>query len=275
MNTQMQTEPVSTAQLNHEGISTPREKLTLSVIVPCYNEESTLHRLVQAVNALPVEMEIICVDDCSSDRTCEVMNDLLSKGLIQHAVSHPFNRGKGAAIRTGLSYITGHVVVVQDADLEYDPREILELLEPILMGRADAVYGSRFRTSRPGRVLFFWHRLGNGLLTVLSNMLTNLNLTDMETCYKVIRADLIKQFPLKSNRFGFEPEVTSLLAKSGARIYEVGISYFGRTYDEGKKISWKDGLAAFWHLLRYNLRPNPVRGLAQSLGPFEEFVKGS
>ncbi|MCB1033298.1 MAG: glycosyltransferase family 2 protein, partial [Acidobacteria bacterium] len=193
--------------------------MVLSVLIPCYNEESTVAALVEAVRDIPIPTEILCVDDASTDATGQRLAELAANGRIDRLLVHERNRGKGAAIRTGLGAATGDLVVVQDADLEYNPQEIPRLLEPILDGKADAVYGSRFRGGQPGRVLYFWHRLGNGLLTLLSNMLTNLNLTDMETCYKIIRRDLAQRLHLTSDRFGFEPEVTAQLAKAGARIY--------------------------------------------------------
>ncbi len=249
------------------------DEILLSVIIPCYNEEPTVNQIIEAVRAIPVRTEIICIDDHSTDGTGDKLRRLQALGHIDHLIMHTKNQGKGAAIRTGLAAVTGDVVVIQDADLEYDPQEVPGLLEPILAGKADAVFGSRFRGGRPGRVLYFWHRVGNGLLTLFSNILTNLNLTDMETCYKVVRSDLIRLFPLKSSRFGFEPEITACLAKSGARIYEVGISYSGRTYTEGKKINWKDGVAAFWHLLRYNVSARAVAGVARALPSFAVAVR--
>ena len=250
----------------------PLEDILLSVIIPCYNEEHTINQIVEIVRSIPVRTEIICVNDHSTDETGARLQELHASEHIDQLASHPVNKGKGAAIRTGLSMVTGDIVVVQDADLEYNPEEIPGLLQPILDGKADAVYGSRFRGGRPGRVLFFWHSVGNGLLTLLSNMLTNITLTDMETCYKVIRTDLVRLFSLKSNRFGFEPEITARLAKSGARIYEIGISYSGRTYAEGKKINWKDGVAALWHLIRFNLGSREAVGVATQLPEFAEAV---
>jgi glycosyltransferase involved in cell wall biosynthesis len=199
------------------------------------------------------DKEIIVVDDCSTDGTRDILKAEIEP-LVSRVIYHPINCGKGAALRTGFAAATGDAVIVQDADLEYDPRELPRLMEPILDGRADAVFGSRF-LGGPHRVLYFWHSLGNRLLTLLSNMLTDLNLTDMETCYKMVRADLLKSLPLTTDRFGFEPELTARLAQAGARIYEVPISYSGRTYAEGKKIGWRDGLAAFWHIARTNLMP--------------------
>jgi glycosyltransferase involved in cell wall biosynthesis len=226
--------------------------LSVSVIVPVYNEAALVRASVERLRAVPLRMEIICVDDASTDGTGEVLAGLYEAGLIDVLLSHPKNRGKGAAVRTGIARVGGDVVVVHDADLEYDPFDLLTLIDPIADGRADAVFGSRFLGS-PRRVLYFWHRVGNGALTLLSNMLTDVNLTDMETCYKMVRADLIRKLPLKTERFGIEPELTARLAQSRARIYEVPISYSGRTYAEGKKIGWKDGAAAFWHILRVNL----------------------
>ncbi len=229
-------------------------ELRLSVVVPVYNEEATAERLLRRVREVPLNLEVICVDDASTDRTLDVLERLEAEGVIDVLARHEKNRGKGAAVKTGIRHATGDVIVIQDADLEYDPRELPRLLEPIADGRADAVFGSRFLAG-PHRVLYFWHRVGNGLLTLVSNMLTDLNLTDMETCYKMVRADLMKSLPLRTDRFGIEPELTARLAQAGARIYEVPISYSGRTYAEGKKIGWKDGVAAFWHILRANLLP--------------------
>ena len=250
-----------------------QEDILLSVLIPCYNEEATVRALVREVRSIPLATEIICVDDASADDTRRRLETLAAEGLVDHLLIHPTNRGKGAAIRTALAAATGDLAVVQDADLEYSPAEIPRLLEPILSGKADAVFGSRFRGGHPGRVLYFWHRLGNGLLTLLSNMLTNLNLTDMETCYKVLRRDLAQGLLLESDRFGFEPEVTAQLAKAQARIYEMGISYHGRTYKEGKKISWRDGIAALWHILRFNapFRRCPVD--ARELPPVARLVE--
>ncbi|HEU0053038.1 MAG TPA: glycosyltransferase family 2 protein [Longimicrobium sp.] len=224
----------------------------LSIVIPVYNEAAHVAASINRVRAVPVEKEIICVNDGSSDGTAEVLEELRAARVIDVLVHHPRNRGKGAAVRTGIEHATGDIVVIQDADLEYDPFELPRLMEPILDCRADAVFGSRF-LGGPHRVLYFWHRLGNGALTLLSNMLTNLNLSDMETCYKLARTDLMKSLPLRCDRFGIEPELTARLAQSGARIYEAPISYAGRTYAEGKKIGWKDGVAAIFHILRANL----------------------
>ncbi len=226
--------------------------IVVSAIVPVYNEATTVKAVVERLQEVPLRVEIIAINDGSSDGTGKVIDALHEAGSIQKVIHHPKNRGKGAAVRAGIQVATGHVVVIQDADLEYDPSEFPVLLEPIRVGKADAVYGSRFHGG-PRRVLFFWHAIGNRLLTLLSNMLTDLNLSDMETCYKMVRADLMKSLPLVSNRFGIEVEVTARLAQAGARIWELPISYSGRTYAEGKKIDWRDGMAAFWHILRFNL----------------------
>jgi glycosyltransferase involved in cell wall biosynthesis len=227
-------------------------ELVLSVLIPVYNERNTIDRILDEVHSVPVRKQIICVDDCSTDGTRERLLELKAAGRIDVLQFHEVNKGKGAAIRTAMQASTGNVVIVQDADLEYDPNDWPGLLEPIIDGRADAVFGSRF-LGGPHRVLYFWHSVGNTVLTTFSNMFTNLNLTDMETCYKAIRGDLARSLHLTSDRFGFEPEVTARLAQVKARIYEVPISYSGRTYAEGKKIGWKDGVAAIGHIIRYNL----------------------
>jgi len=231
-----------------------RATATLSVLIPVYNERDTIDLIVDQVNDAPGIKEIICVDDHSTDGTQRILETLLANGQIDQLYRQPENRGKGAAIRQALSMSTGDIVIVQDADLEYDPADWPALLEPIIDGRADACFGSRF-LGGPHRVLYYWHSVGNKMLTTYSNMLTNLNLTDMETCYKAVRGELARALlpRLTAERFGFEPEITARLARSGARIYEVPISYSGRTYAEGKKIGWRDGLAAFWHITRFNL----------------------
>lgn len=228
------------------------EDVRLSVLIPVYNEEHTIRVIVEQVRSVPVATEIICVDDCSTDGSRTILERLHAAGAIDILVLKDRNEGKGAAIRTALARSTGNVVIVQDADLEYDPADWPQMLQPIIEGKADAVFGSRF-LGGSHRVLYFWHRVGNLLLTTASNMFTNLNLTDMETCYKAIRGDVARGLVLTADRFGFEPEVTARLAQAGARIWEVPVSYSGRTYAEGKKIGWRDGVAAFWHIVRFNL----------------------
>jgi len=228
--------------------------MKISIVIPCFNEANTIEYLVQAVLSAPLtNREIIIVDDYSTDSTREILRTKIDE-LVDKIIYHESNQGKGAALRTGFSNVTGDVVIIQDADLEYNPQEYPELLKPILDGKADVVYGSRFQGGKEHRVIYFWHYKGNQFLTLLSNMFTNLNLTDMETCYKVFRIDILKKIKIQENRFGFEPEITAKIAQLGCRIYEVGISYSGRTYDEGKKISWKDGLRAIWCILKYNFK---------------------
>ena len=227
--------------------------MKLSVIVPCFNEVETIGEVIEAVSALPYKnKEIIIVDDGSTDGTKEKLKSEIS-GIVDKIIYQDRNYGKGAAIRSGIKAATGDIIIIQDADLEYDPKEIPFVIQPILDGKADVVYGSRFVGGTPHRVLYFWHMVGNKFLTILSNMFTNLNLTDMETCYKAFRSGIIKSIKIEENRFGFEPEITAKIAKKKCRIYEVGISYFGRTYQEGKKIGWKDGLMAIFCILKYNL----------------------
>jgi len=226
--------------------------MKVSIVIPCYNEKNTIAKIVEAVRNAPVEnKEIIVIDDGSNDGTQTLLREKLS-GAIDQIIYHPVNRGKGAALRAGFEAASGDIILVQDADLEYSPEEYPVLLEPIISGKADAVFGSRFMGGRPHRVVFFWHMVGNRFLTLLSNMFTNLNLTDLETGYKAFRAPLIKSIQIEENRFGFEPEITAKLAKKRCRIYEVGISYYGRTYEEGKKVGWRDGLRALYVIVKYN-----------------------
>jgi glycosyltransferase involved in cell wall biosynthesis len=236
------------------GIFAIPDTFLLSVVIPVYNEAATVEALVERVLAIPLPTEVILVDDCSTDGTRHILQRL---GQIENVrvLFHERNRGKGAAVRTGFAETTGSVVVVQDADLEYDPAELPRLVQPIVDGGADAVFGSRFLGHGPHRVLYFWHYMGNQFLTFLSNMFTNLNLTDMETCYKAVRGDLIRDMcgDLRQDRFGIEPELTAKLAKRNAKIYEVAISYSGRTYQEGKKIGWRDGVQAIWCIVRYGM----------------------
>lgn len=230
--------------------------MLLSVIIPCYNEIDTIDAIIDAVHAAPYpHKEIIVIDDFSVDGTREkLMEEIEQSGRVTKVIYHQVNQGKGAALRSGIKSATGDLVIIQDADLEYDPNEYPRLVEPIINNRADVVFGSRFLGGDAHRVLYFWHRLGNGLLTLLSNMFTNLNLTDMETCYKVFRREIIQGIRIEENRFGFEPEITAKISKLNCRIYEVGISYYGRTYDEGKKIGWRDGFRAIYCIIKYGIR---------------------
>jgi glycosyltransferase involved in cell wall biosynthesis len=223
----------------------------LGVVIPVYNEEKTLHIIVEKVLARPEVGELVMVNDCSSDRTWETMKKLADSDDRIRIFTHEVNRGKGAALRTGFEQVQSDIIIIQDADLEYDPDEYPKLLTPILLGRADVVFGSRFLGSGMHRVLYYWHYLGNQFLTHLSNMFTNLNLTDMETCYKVFRREVLEKITIEENRFGFEPEITAKVAKLRIPIYEVSISYYGRTYEEGKKIGWRDGIRAIWCIIKY------------------------
>ena len=225
--------------------------MKLSIVIPVYNEKETILELIKKVDSVNLEKEIILVDDASTDGTRDILKSLGDKKY--KIFFHDVNQGKGAALRTGFKHVTGNIVIVQDADLEYDPNEYGKLIAPILDGKADVVFGSRF-LSGPHRVLLFWHYLGNKILTTLSNIFSNLNLTDMETCYKVFKAEILKDLNLKSNRFGFEPEFTAKVAKRKYKIYEVPISYYGRDYSEGKKITWKDGIVAIWCIIKYRLK---------------------
>ena len=229
--------------------------MKLSIVIPVYNERETIRDILAAVRAAPIsEKEIIVVDDFSEDGTRDLLNGEL-RGEIDVLVMHEKNQGKGAALRTGFKHATGDVVVVQDADLEYDPNEYPILMDPIERDRADVVFGSRFMGARAHRVVYFWHMIGNKFLTLLSNMFTNINLTDMETCYKMFRREVIQSITIEEDRFGFEPEITAKVARGGYRIYEVGISYYGRTYAEGKKIGWRDGFRAIYAICKYNMAP--------------------
>src|SRR5256885_826048 len=231
----------------------------LSVVMPIYNERATVRAVVERVLAVPLEIELLCVDDGSCDGSREILQELAAAKPQVRVFLQPRNMGKGAALRRGIQEASGDFVIIQDADLEYDPAEYPTLLGPLLEGKADVVYGSRFLGAGPHRVLYFWHSVGNSILTLLSNCLTNINLSDMETCYKVFRRDVIQSIPIKEDRFGFEPEITVKIAKRKLRIYEVGIGYWGRTYEEGKKIGWKDGIRAMYCLVKYSLKETQAK----------------
>ena len=227
--------------------------MKLSVVMPVYNEQATLREVVARVLAVPFEVELICVDDGSRDGSREILAELQIDHPQIRVMLQPKNMGKGAALRCGIQEATGDFIVIQDADLEYDPSDYPALLGPLIEDKADVVYGSRFLGSGPHRVLYFWHSVGNWILTLISNALTNMNMTDMETCYKVFRREILQSIPIEEDRFGFEPEITVKISKRRLRVYEVGIGYWGRTYEEGKKISWRDGFRALWCLLKYSL----------------------
>ena len=232
---------------------TPEGARRLSVVIPVFNESATIEQVVDLVNEVSLKIELVAVDDGSTDRSLEILERLKEAGRIDRLIVHESNQGKGAALKTGFEAASGEIIIVQDADLEYDPNEYRKLLQPILDGKADVVFGSRFMGGEPHRVLYFWHYVGNRLLTILSNMVTNLNLTDMETCYKCFRREVLQGLSIQERGFGVEPELTAKVARGGWSVYEVGISYSGRTYAEGKKIGWKDGFRALWCILKYGL----------------------
>jgi glycosyltransferase involved in cell wall biosynthesis len=241
--------------------------MKLSVVMPVYNERVTLHQIIGQVLAVPIDLELVCVDDGSRDGSYEILVRLQTQHPQIRVLLQPKNMGKGAALRRGIQEAKGDFVIVQDADLEYDPREYPRLLEPLIQGKADVVYGSRFLGGGPHRVLYFWHSVGNRILTLLSNCLTNINLSDMETCYKAFHREVIQSIPIEEDRFGFEPEITVKVARRNLRIYEVGIGYWGRTYEEGKKIGWRDGLRALYCLVKYSVREPRVKAVPARATP--------
>jgi glycosyltransferase involved in cell wall biosynthesis len=246
--------------MNPEANPAQSAGIRLSVVIPIYNERSTLRALVQRVLAAPVETEILCVDDGSTDGSREILGEIAAKHPQVRVFLQPRNMGKGAALRRGIAEATGDFLIIQDADLEYDPSDYPQVLGPLLADKADVVYGSRFLGGAPHRVLYFWHSVGNWVLTLISNCITNINLTDMETCYKAFRREVIQSIPIEEDRFGFEPEITVKVARRNLRIYEVGVSYSGRTYEEGKKIGWKDGVRALYCLIKYSMKEPRIRG---------------
>jgi glycosyltransferase involved in cell wall biosynthesis len=237
--------------------------MQLSVVMPIYNECGTLARIIEKVLSVPIDIELLCVDDGSRDGSRDVLSDLARHYPQLRVLLQPKNMGKGAALRRGINEAKGDFIIIQDADLEYDPGEYPQLLEPLIQGKADVVYGSRFMGGGPHRVLYFWHSVGNWILTMLSNCLTNINLSDMETCYKVFRREVIQSIAIEEDRFGFEPEITVKVARRNLRVYEVGISYSGRTYEEGKKIGWKDGVRALYCLLKYSLKESGASAVSR------------
>jgi glycosyltransferase involved in cell wall biosynthesis len=239
--------------------------MKLSVVMPVYNERATLREVVRKVLSVAMEIELICVDDGSRDGSREILAELQAQYPQIRTLLQPHNMGKGAALRRGIQEATGDFVIIQDADLEYDPAEYPLMIEPLVQGKADVVFGSRFLGGAPHRVLYFWHSVGNRALTLLSNCLTNINLSDMETCYKVFRREVIQAIPIEENRFGFEPEITVKVARRNLRIYEVGISYWGRTYEEGKKIGWKDGVRALYCLLKYSMKVPKTKAVVEPI----------
>ncbi len=239
--------------------------MKLSIVIPCFNEKATILELIDAVRSAPIQdKQIIIVDDGSTDGTLEILKRIEDQPDVE-IIYHDQNKGKGAALSTGFAAATGDICIVQDADLEYDPQEFPLVIQPIVDGKADVVFGSRFQSGRPHRVVYFWHRIGNGVLTLLSNIFTDLNLTDMETCYKAFKREIIQSITIEEKRFGFEPEVTAKISKKNLRIYEVGISYYGRTYSEGKKIGWKDGVRAIYCILKYNTWRSTELSLTKSM----------
>jgi glycosyltransferase involved in cell wall biosynthesis len=247
----------------------------LSVVMPVYNERATLREIIGRVLAVPIDLELICVDDGSHDGSREILAELLGLHPQLCVLSQPKNMGKGAALRRGINEAKGDFVIIQDADLEYDPHEYPQLLEPLIQDKADVVYGSRFLGGGPRRVLYFWHWVGNWILTLVSNCLTNINLSDMETCYKAFHREVIQSIPIEEDRFGFEPEITVKVARRNLRIYEVGIGYWGRTYEEGKKIGWKDGVRALYCLIKYSIKEPRARTLARAASPPEQSTSSS